>query len=202
VRRIPSPQPLIWAEAVKRKREVKRTGASIPFSFYLRSRCGLSRRRIEEYVRPLAAGLDGVTNFGDTHRIVAATEAMAAGRSDLDADLLYLLAVFSGQERWVSRMGHRSRTEMFLASLGVPGKTIRALFRGLARLESAPATAEEEIAHDAVRLDGMGARGVARAVMEGRREGLSFLEVAAAIEEAARGSLPAEGRSAAAERRR
>ena len=162
-----------------------------------------NRRRIEEYVRPLAAGLDGVTNFGDTHRIVAAAEAMAAGRSDIDADLLYLLAVFSGQERWVSRMGHRSRTEMFLASLGVPAKTIRALFRGLSRLESAPATAEEEIAHDAVRLDGMGARGVARAVLEGRREGLSFLETAAAIEESAGAPLRTEAAEAlAAERRR
>jgi hypothetical protein len=163
----------------------------------------LSRRRIEEYVRPLTAGLDGVTNFGDTHRIVAAAEAMAAGRSDLDEDLLYLLAVFSGQERWVSRMGHRSRTEMFLASLGVPARTIRALFRGLARLESAPATAEEEIAHDAVRLDGMGGRGVARAVIEGRREGQSFLEVAAAIEVAAASPLRTEkGEAFAAERRR
>jgi hypothetical protein len=162
-----------------------------------------NRRRIEEYVRPLAAGLDGVTNFGDTHRIVAASEAMAAGRPDLDGDLLYLLSVFSGQERWVSRMGHRSRTEMFLASLGVPAKTIRALFRGLARLETAPATAEEEIAHDAVRLDGMGARGIVRAVTEGRREGQSFLEVAAAIEEAARSPLRTEkGEALAAERRR
>ena len=162
-----------------------------------------NRRRIEEYVRPLAAGLDGVTNFGDTHRIVAASEAMGAGRADLDRDLLYLLSVFSGQERWVSRMGHRSRTEMFLASLGVPAKTIRALFRGLARLESAPATAEEEIAHDAVRLDGMGARGIVRAVNEGRREGQSFLEVAAAIEEAARSPLRTErGEALAAERRR
>jgi hypothetical protein len=163
----------------------------------------LSRRRIEEYVRPLAAGLDGVTNFGDTHRIVAASETIAAGRSDLDRDLLYLLAVFSGQERWVSRMGHRSRTEMFLASLGVPAGTIRALFRGLSRLESAPVTAEEEIAHDALRLDGMGARGVARAVMQGRREGLSFLEMAAAIEEAAGAPLRTEtGEALAAERRR
>ena len=162
-----------------------------------------TRRRIEEYVRPLAAGLDGVTNFGDTHRIVAAAEAIAAGRSDLDRDLLYLLAVFSGQERWVSRMGHRSRTEMFLASLDVPARTIRALFRGLSRLESAPATAEEEIAHDAVRLDGMGARGVVRAVMEGRREGLSFLEMAAAIEEAAGSPLLTEtGEALATERRR
>lgn len=161
------------------------------------------RRRIEEYVRPLAAGLDGVTNFGDTHRIVAASERMAEGRSDLDSDLLYLLSVFSGQERWVSRMGHRSRTEMFLASLGVPAKTIRSLFRGLSRLESAPATAEEEIAHDAVRLDGLGARGVARAVQEGRREGLSFPEVAAAIEEAARAPLRTEaGEALAAGRRR
>jgi hypothetical protein len=164
---------------------------------------GATRRRIEEYVRPLAAGLDGVTNFGDTHRIVAASEAMAAGRTDLDGDLLFLLSVFSGQERWVSRMGHRSRTEMFLASLGVPAKTIRALFRGLARLETAPATAEEEIAHDAVRLDGMGARGIVRAVTEGRREGQSFLEVAAVIAEAARSPLRTEkGEALAAERRR
>ena len=163
----------------------------------------LARRRIEEYVRPLAAGLDGVTNFGDTHRIVAASEAIAAGRSDLDRDLLYLLAVFSGQERWVSRMGHRSRTEMFLASLGVPARSIRALFRGLSRLESAPATSEEEIAHDAVRLDGLGARGIARAVMEGRREGLAFLEMAAAIEEAAGAPLFTEaGEALAAGRRR
>jgi hypothetical protein len=163
----------------------------------------LTRRRISEYVRPLAAGLDGVTNFGDTHRIAAACERIAAGRSDLDYDLLYLLAVFSGQERWVSRMGHRSRTEMFLASLGVPGKTIRALFRGLARLEASPSTPEEEIAHDAVKIDGMGARGVARALMEGRREGLAFLEMAEAIEKAAASPLrtPA-GEALAAGRRR
>ena len=87
-----------------------------------------TRRRIEEYVRPLAAGLDGITLFGDTRRIVSACEKIAAGRSDLDRDLLYLLAVFSGQERWVSRMGHRSRMEMFLASLGIPGWKIQALF--------------------------------------------------------------------------
>jgi hypothetical protein len=162
-----------------------------------------NRRRIEEYVRPLAAGLDGVTTFGDTHRIAAACERIAAGRSDLDRDLLYLLAVFSGQERWVSRMGHRSRTEMFLASLGIPGKTIQALFRGLSRLDSRPSTPEEEIAHDAVKIDGMGARGVARVLMEGRREGLAFLEMAEEIEKAAASPLRTEaGETLAADRRR
>jgi hypothetical protein len=161
-----------------------------------------TRRRIEEYVRPLAAGLDGVTAFGDTHRIAAACERIAAGRSDLDRDLLYLLAVFSGQERWVSRMGHRSRTEMFLASLGIPGKTIQALFRGLSRLDSSPSTPEEEIAHDAVKIDGMGARGVARALMEGRREGLAFLEMAEEIEKAAVSPLRTQAGEALAEDRR
>ena len=144
-----------------------------------------------------------MTHFGDTHRIVSACEKIAGGRTDLDRDLLYLLAVFSGQERWVSRMGHRSRTEMFLGSVGIPGEKIRALFRGLSRLESRPSTAEEEIAHDAVRLDEMGARGVARHMMEGRREGLDFGEMAVTIEAAARAPLRTEaGETLARERRR
>jgi hypothetical protein len=161
-----------------------------------------TRRRIEEYVRPLAAGLDGITQFGDTRRIVSACEKIAGGRSDLDRDLLYLLAVFSGQERWVSRMGHRSRTEMFLASLGIPGRRIQALFRGLTRLEARPATPEEEVAHDALKIDEMGARGIARKLQEGRREGASFLEAASAIEEAARAPLRTEAAEALARGRR
>jgi hypothetical protein len=162
-----------------------------------------NRRRIEEYVRPLEAGLDGVTHFGDTRRIVSACEKIAGGRSDLDRELLYLLAVFSGQERWVSRMGHRSRTEMFLTSLGISGRKIRALFRGLTRLEAGPATAEEEVTHDALKIDEMGARGIARKLQDGRREGLNFLEMAAAIKEAARAPLRTEaGEALARDRRR
>ena len=68
-----------------------------------------ARRRIEEYVRPLAAGLDGVTRYGDVARVVAACDRIATGRDDLDRDLLYVLAVFSGQERWMSKMGNASR---------------------------------------------------------------------------------------------
>lgn len=120
---------------------------------------------------------------------MAACQKIAAGREDLDGDLLFLLAVFSGQEKWVSRMGHRSRTEIFLASAGVPRSTIRALFRGLARFEEKPATAEEEIAHDAVALEAMGAYGIARLLAEGRRERSDFVEIAAAVEEAANRAL-------------
>lgn len=162
-----------------------------------------ARARISEYVRPLAAGLDGVTNYGDIERIVVATERIAEADSrELDRGLLFLLAVFSGQEKWVSRMGHKSRTEIFLSSLDVSQKTVRALFRGLVRFEKAPATPEEEIVHDALRLDAMGAYGVARGLIEGHRERMDFLEMAEEIERAAGAPLKTEAGRALAEKRR
>ena len=161
-----------------------------------------ARKSIEDYVRPLAVGLDGVTNYGDVQRMVSAAEAIADGRSGFDSDLVFLLAVFSGQEKWVSRMGHRSRTETFLGSLGVPARTVRALFRGLERFETEPLTPEEEVVHDAVRLESMGAYGVARGLAEAYRERLDILEMAGAIDRAAETPLRTEaGRRLAGPRR-
>jgi len=151
-----------------------------------------TRQRILEYVKPLAVGLDGLTNYGDVERAVAAATAIAAGTPGADPDLLFLLAVFSGQEKWVSRMGHRSRTEIFLASAGVSRRTIAALFRGLGRFAQAPRTPEEEIVHDAVALDALGAYGVALCLVEAYRERLDIPEMAAAIEEAAGRELKTE----------
>lgn len=163
---------------------------------------GGARRRVIEYVRPLAVGLDGVTNFGDAERVVAASQRIASNRPDLDSDLVFLLALFSGQERWVSRMGHRSRTEIFLSSLGVDRPTIRALFRGLSRFESAPRAPEEEIVHDAVMLERLGAFGIARLLVESHRERLEMREIAAAVEAAAGIPLLTEAGRALAEPRR
>lgn len=161
-----------------------------------------ARKEIREYVKPLAVGLDGVTNYGDIERVVSASEAIAESAEGLDRDLLFLLAVFSGQERWVSRMGHRSRTEIFLTSLGVPAPTVRKLFRGLERLESAPGTPEEEVVHDAVAIERMGAYGIARGLADAYRERLDILEMAAAIEAAGEPGLKTgRGRELAAERR-
>ena len=161
-----------------------------------------TRRRIEEFVRPLDAGLDGLTDFGDARRVVMASEKIAHDFPDLDRDLIYLLAIFSGQERWVGRMGNRSRTEMFLASLGVSEGKTTALFRGLTRLAGRPATPEEEIVHDALKVEDLGARGAARLLLEGRREGLGLSEMASRIEEAARTPLKTQvGEALALERR-
>ncbi|HKD19438.1 MAG TPA: hypothetical protein VKG23_16415 [Thermoanaerobaculia bacterium] len=161
-----------------------------------------ARRRVLEYVRPLAVGLDGMTNYGDVERMISAAEAVANGAADVDHDLLFLLAVFSGQEKWVSRMGHRSRTELFLASLGVRRETVRALFRGLGRFESTPVGPEEEAVHDALRLETLGAYGVARGLADAYRERLDILEIADALEAAAKAPLRTEnGRRLAAPRR-
>jgi hypothetical protein len=163
---------------------------------------GPKRKAIEDYVKPLAAGLDGVTNYGDVARMVSAAEAISRGYDVLDADLLFLLAVFSGQEKWISRMGHRSRTEIFLGSLGIPTRTVQRLFRGLDRFETNPSTPEEEIAHDAMRLDAMGAYGIARSLADGYRERMDIPEMAAAIDEAAAIPLRTAGGEALAEPRR
>lgn len=162
---------------------------------------GTARARIIEYVKPLAVGLDGVTYYGDVERVRAASEKIAAGREELDRDLLYLLAVFSGQEKWVSRFGHKSRTEIFLQSVGIDPRTIAALWRGLGRLERDPRTPEEEIVHDAVALESLGAYGISRMLLEGYRERLDFGETADAIDEAAKVPLRTEaGRALAVPR--
>src|SRR5687768_408276 len=160
-----------------------------------------ARARIADYVKPLALGLDGIAYYGDVERVLAATERIAGGRGDVDRDLLYLLAVFSGQEKWVSRFGHKSRTEIFLSSLGVDPRVVARLWRGLGRLEREPATAEEEIVHDAVRLEELGAYGIARRLVEGHRERMDFTEMADSIDEAAAYPLRTEaGRALAAPR--
>jgi hypothetical protein len=140
------------------------------------------RLRVIQYVKPLAAGLDGVTTFGDVERTWCAAERIAAGRSDIDRDALFLLAVFSGQAKWVGKFGQGSRTALFLASVGVTEDAFRRLLESLARFAAAPTSPEEECVHDARRLDEVGAYGIARLAAVGSRERMDLGEIAAEIE--------------------
>ena len=159
------------------------------------------RRQILDFVKPLVIGLDGMTNFGDLDRLLRACAAIAGDRPDVDADRLFLLAVFSGQERWARHFGHGSRLELFLASSGVPPEEIRGLRRSLARFETDPRTPEEEIVHDARRLEQVGAYGIARLVAQGYHDRLDFDELSREIETGASSELRTErGRALAAPR--
>ena len=159
------------------------------------------RRQILDYVRPLSVGLDGVTNFGDVGRILRACTAVAGGRSDVDPDRLFLLAAFSGQDKWVGKFGHGTRTELFLASVGLAAEEFRRLMRSLSRFRDDPRTVEEQVVHDAARLEELGAYGIARIVAEGSRDRMDFRELAAAIEGEARDDFLTErGRDLAAPR--
>lgn len=160
-----------------------------------------ARRRILDYVKPLAVGLDGVTNFGNVDRTLRAARAIAAGRADVDPDRLFLLAVFSGQEKWVAKFGHGSRTELFLASVGVPAEDFRRLLRSLSRFGTGPATPEEECVHDARRLEELGAYGIVRLAAAGTRERMDLLELASEVEGEARDDFrTAAGRTLAGPR--
>jgi hypothetical protein len=64
-----------------------------------------------------------------------------------------------------------------------------ALLKALARFEGSPASPEEEIVHDAVLLERMGAYGILQLVEETRRERADLPEIARSIEEAAAAGL-------------
>jgi hypothetical protein len=159
------------------------------------------RKAVLDYVKPLAVGMDGATNFGDVERIVRAAEAIAADHPAIRSDALFLLAAFSGQARWVLRAGHGSRTELFLSSIGCEPAEIGELFRALARYASSPQTAEERVVHDARRLEETGAYGLARLLSEAARGHMDFEELCGEVQRAARAEFETEeGRRLAAPR--
>ena len=159
------------------------------------------RKAVLDYLKPLSVGLDGDANFGDAERRWKAASALAEGRSDLDQEALFLLAVFSVEARRLGKIPAGGRLELFLSGAGLAPGTIRRLRRSLSRFEANPSTPEEEIVHDARRLEEIGAYGLVRIMAEAARHRSSLPELARQIEDETRGDLKTErGRELAAPR--
>lgn len=146
-----------------------------------------SRKQILEFVRPLSVGLDGMTEFGFVERRIAiVARLLAATRSRtpdlaIDEGRLFLLACFQGIAK--GRVSSGGRTELLLASAGVPSGELQALQRSLKRMEADPRTIEEKLVHDAALLESVGAYGVTQALVEGTRERMTLVEMAGEIQQ-------------------
>ncbi|HKC24154.1 MAG TPA: hypothetical protein VKF32_05400 [Thermoanaerobaculia bacterium] len=144
-----------------------------------------ARAGLLDFVRPLSVGVDGATNFGFVERRLAVVERLAAAARErepeaaIDAGRLFLLAAFAGlPER---RHAGGGRTELLLASAGVPREDVAWLFRALRRFEADPRSLEEGLVRDAGLLESVGAYGITQMLVLGTRERMTLAEMAEEI---------------------
>jgi hypothetical protein len=127
------------------------------------------RQRVEEAVRPLYAGLDGVDTFPRVTALERGLRQLTEGIAH-DPELLELLALYHGVVPRLGRLDAGGRWQLFLGGLGASRELVSRLRRGLERFAEAPATPEEALLHDAVLLERTGVRAaLARLLEAGRR---------------------------------
>ena len=113
------------------------------------------RQRIEQFVKPLYAGLDGVQTFDRVERLRLRLAALREG-AEVDGDLLELLLLFHGAVDRLGSLGAGGRLDLFLHSLGLPEDLARRVRSGLGRFREDPRAPEEELLHDALLLESAG----------------------------------------------
>jgi hypothetical protein len=116
-----------------------------------------TRRRLEQYVKPLYAGLDGVQTFDRIDRLQAHLIALRDGvpaPPAIDGDLLELLLLLHGVIDRLGSLAPGGRLDLFLK--GLPDELTRAARLGLSRLRDDPRRPEEELLHDALLLESAG----------------------------------------------
>jgi hypothetical protein len=116
------------------------------------------RRRLEQYLKPLYAGLDGVQTFDRVGRLrahVAALRDPEASR-EIDEPLLEILLLLHGVVDRLGSLAPGGRLDLFLKGLGLPDELVRAARNGAGRLLDDPRRPEEELLHDALLLESAG----------------------------------------------
>lgn len=148
-----------------------------------------AKARILDFVRPLSVGLDGITNFGFVERRIEISDflegeerrAGATAGGGPDPARLFLLAAFAGLPA-ARRITSDGRESLLLRSLRIPLEEISSLSLSLSRVESRPQSPEEEIVHDAMLLESVGAYGVTQILVAGARERMTLAEMADEID--------------------
>ena len=127
------------------------------------------RRQVEQLVRPLYAGLDGVQTFGQVERLRNRIAAIRGG-IPLDEDLLDLLLLFQGVVDRLGSLAPGGRLDLFLKGLGLADALARRVRAGLGRLREDPKGPEEELVHDALLLEAAGVVAAAERLMAAGRK--------------------------------
>ncbi len=122
------------------------------------------RRQVEQLVRPLYAGLDGVQTFDRVDRLRARIESIR-GDAVVEEDLLDLLLLLQGVTDRLGSLAPGGRLDLFLKGLGLAEGLVRRVRAGLGRLPDEPKGAEEELIHDALLLEASGVVAAAERLM-------------------------------------
>jgi hypothetical protein len=129
------------------------------------------RQRIEQLVRPLYAGLDGVQTFARVERLRARAEEIRGGEA-VDADLLELLLLLHGAVDRLGSLAAGGRLDLFLRGLGLPEERVRLARAGLGRFREDPRRPEEKLLHDALLVESAGVPATAERLMAAGRKRL------------------------------
>jgi hypothetical protein len=131
-----------------------------------------TRQRVEQMVRPLYAGLDGVQTFDRVDRLRRHLLALSTGlgAEDVDGDLLELLLLLHGVVDRLGSLAGGGRLDLFLRGLGLPEERVRAVRAGLGRLREAPQESAERLLHDALLLESAGVTAAAERLLAAGRK--------------------------------
>ena len=128
-----------------------------------------ARRAVEQFVRPLYAGLDGVQTFDRVERLARRAAALRGGEP-VDEALLDLLLLLHGVVDRLGSLAAGGRLDLFLKGLGLPEELVRRTRAGLPRLADDPRGPEEALLHDALLLESSGVAAAAGRLMAAGRK--------------------------------
>jgi hypothetical protein len=128
------------------------------------------RQRIEQFVRPLYAGLDGVQTFDRVERLRRHIAILREGVPVEDEDLLELLTLFHGAVDRLGSLAPGGRLDLFLRGLNLPEDLVRRVRSALGRFRDDPRGPEEGLLHDALLLESAGVAAAAERLMAAGRK--------------------------------